>query len=267
MGLRRLPTYIIFIIIAACAGGSLHAQAQGRGQGGVYRNPLAVPLERMVRRTFPDYFKGRPEIVPDGFYPIGWSKDGKFAYYTEPVDEACDCYFAKLFILDLKTDKVLWSFDYDSETIEEAQKEKRPYSFNTLWKQKRELFNGKLKEHGIVPQGRFALLPFPIRQDGEQLAATVKLREKAGMEDDMRIYGDIDRATLMLTSRRSGQKVVLERDYPEGMPLDVKALGYIKSPFEQRVALIFIEVYRGYEGPPHVGQVNVAGASLTTGFK
>ncbi len=51
------------------------------------------------------------------------------------------------------------------------------------------------------------------------------------------------------------------------MPLYLGMLGYLKSPLEPRVAIILIEIYRGYEGPPHVGSVKIVGASLDKNFR
>jgi len=39
-------------------------------------------------------------LITESFYPLGWSRDGKFAYYLEPPDEECGCYFAELVIRD-----------------------------------------------------------------------------------------------------------------------------------------------------------------------
>jgi hypothetical protein len=258
----------IILIVVACAIDGLPGRAQTSPQGASFKNPLKVNLEALVRKSFASFFKKREEIVPEGFYPIGWSKDGKFAYYLEPVDEACDCYFAKLFIVDLKSDKVLWSFDYNSESIDDAKQAKKPYTLATLWQDKRELFSGKLKEYAIQPQGRFAVQPFPINYGGDQLTADLTLKEKEGANaEDARLYGVINKATLQLISKHNGKKTISEMAYTEAMPLDVKVLGYLQSPFEPRIAVILLEAYRGYEGPPHVGAVKVAGASLTGGFK
>ena len=38
-------------------------------------------------------------------------------------------------------------------------------------------------------------------------------------------------------------------------------------PFEARVAVILMEIFRGYEGPPNTGSVKIVGANLETGFK
>lgn len=71
-------------------------------QGTTFQNPVEVKL-RVNRRDYNRNSIGGNFGV-ENFFPIGWSKDGKFAYYLEPVDEACGCYFGKLVIVDLKND-------------------------------------------------------------------------------------------------------------------------------------------------------------------
>ena len=60
-----------------------------------FKNPIEVKL-RVNRRDYNrNSIGGNFEV--ENFYPVGWSKDGKFAYYLEPVDEACGCYFGRDF--------------------------------------------------------------------------------------------------------------------------------------------------------------------------
>src|SRR6185503_11701624 len=114
-----------------------------------FKNPVEVKL-RVNRRDYNrNSIGGNFEV--ESFYPIGWSKDGKFAYYLEPVDEACGCYFGKLVIVDLKNDAVLWQFDYTSED-DEGRDLKKPKSLAALWAANRKLFSSKLNENKIEPQ-------------------------------------------------------------------------------------------------------------------
>lgn len=106
--------------------------------GQTYSVPVKLPIERVVRRTFPSYFGGAkfPQLIAEQFFPIGWSRDGKFAYYTEPVDEACGCYYANLIIQDLRTDKVLWEFKYTQDDINDNGKKAPEDNIYKLWKKK-----------------------------------------------------------------------------------------------------------------------------------
>ena len=227
-----------------------------------FKNPVAVKLR--VNRG--DYNRnsigGNYEV--ENFYPVGWSKDGKFAYYLEPVDEACGCYFGKLVIVDLKNDAVVWQFDYTSE--DDAENSKKPKTLAALWAANRKLFSSKLNENKIEPQRTARVLPFPIIDRTDRVTAKLSVERKPVSKDD-RIYGDVARVRVELTSRQNGRKTVLDEKYREAMPLYVGMLGYLKSPLEPRVAIILVEIYRGYEGPPHVGNVMIAGAALDKNFR
>jgi hypothetical protein len=262
---------VIFALIGALLLlGSLPALA-GNNQGdALYRPPAEVRLQGLIRRRLASFYGSRPgqELIVERFYPIGWSKDGKLAYYVEPGDEACGCYFAKLVIKDLKSDKVLWQFDYDSSDLQDTMKNRTPESLAALWRYKRELFNSKLKEHNIIAQARFALSPFPAAYEGDQLTADLKTKEATREEQDQSL-GVIKSASLQLSSKRKGRKTIFEQTYKvdESLPLDMKVLGYLKSPCEPRVAVVMVEVWRGYEGPPHTTHTTIVGSTLDTGFK
>jgi hypothetical protein len=264
---RKLLSHIL--LITALTITSLSGRAQsGKGGAPSYR-PVELKLQAAARRNFKSYYKQYPGQVFDteNFYPIGWSKSGNFAYYTEPVDEACGCYFAKLFIVDLKSDKVLWKFEHQGDDFESDKKAGKPYSFATMWRANQKLFSGKLREYGIEPQGRAALLSFPASYKGDVVTADFKTKEKEGLGDQA-IYGIVGNINLQLNSKRNGRKTVLDYSYKEeGIPLYVGMVGYLKSPFEPRIAIILMEIYRGYEGPPNTGTVMIAGAHLETGFK
>lgn len=268
---RKILVSLILIFMFYGATRSLPARAQNSQQGAFYIRPAKVRLEGLIRRRFPDFY-GKPntqyQLIIEEFFPIGWSKDGKFAYYVEPPDEACGCYFGQLFILDLKSDKVLWSFEYNGLDEVDPDRKGAPKSINDLWRTNRKLFSDKLREHKIVPQGQFAFLSFPVNYKGDQLSPELKIKENKNEETSY--YSGVLQAQLQLVSKRNGRKTVFENTYgkPEdATPLDLKVLGYVKSPFEPRIAVMLIEVWRGYEGPPHTTRIKIVGSSLEGGFK
>jgi hypothetical protein len=229
-----------------------------------FSNPVELKL-RVDRRDYKRKNNLGGAFAIENFYPIGWSRDGKFAYYIEPVDEACGCYFGKLVILDLKNDHVLWQFDYSSEDADESNS-KKPASLATLWNANRKLFSTKLREHNIEPHRVVRILPFPISYKNDRVAPALSFERKPMSEED-RIYGDIGHIQVRVASRQNGEKTVFDETYPQAKPLYVGMLGYLKSPLEPRVAIILVEIYRGYEGPPHVGGVRIVGVSLDKGFQ
>lgn len=270
MILKRMLAAVLPLIGAGFMLWSLPALALNNQGGALYRAPAEVRLQSLIRRRFASFYGGRPgqELIVERFYPIGWSKDGKLAYYVEPGDEACGCYFAKLVIKDLKSDKILWQFDYDSSELQDTMKNRTPESLAALWRYKRDLFNSKLSEHKIIAQTRFALALFPAVYEGDQLTAELKTKEASQAEQEQTL-GVIKNASLQLSSKRKGRKTIFEQTYKtdEILPLDMKVLGYLKSPFEPRVAVVMVEIWRGWEGPPHTTHTTIVGASLDTGFK
>jgi hypothetical protein len=237
------------------------------GFGQTYAVPRELKIERHVRQSFPKYF-GRnvryPQLTPQAFYPIGWSKDGKFAYYYEPVDEACGCYFANLVIQDMRTDKVVWEFEFNQDKLADEKGNMPPEdNIRKLWNKNRKLFSEKLAENNIIAS-RFNLLgpSFTAGGNGYTAKTSVRIGPDA---DDVRVTS----FEVMLFSPRLGAKKLHTVDYTKDEylnTLDARIIGVLKSPYENRVAVVTIEVGRGWEGPPHNGNIVVAGADLMSGF-
>lgn len=234
-----------------------------------YAVPKKLPIVAAVKREFREWMRtanGYEGLVPETFFPIGWSRDGKFAYYYEPVDEACGCYFANLVIQDMRTDKVLWEFKYNQDDLADRSTGKMPPEDNIykLWRKNVKQFSKKLAEHNIIA-GRSILLGKTFTAAGRTY--TAKAVTKMGKNPD----GDerVDKLTFTLTSPRLGAKTLTTIDHREEeywYTLDAGVLGVIKSPFEDRIAVIGMEVNRGWEGPPHNGDIVITGADLTSGF-
>ncbi|MBK9528331.1 MAG: hypothetical protein IPO41_08420 [Acidobacteria bacterium] len=236
-----------------------------------YAQPREVPIERFVRQNFPKFYdrsNSYPTLIPEAFYPIGWSKDGKFAYYSEPVDEACGCYYAYLAIQDMRTDKIIWEFKYDQGDEDDLVTGKQRGSGNIreLWKKNQKLFSEKLAENGIVAS-RVVMLNKTFSAGGTSY--TARSAKKMGQNID---GGEIrvDLYTVSLRSTKLGTKTVFtSEDHSTDdywFMLDAGLIGAIKSPYENRVAIIAIEAMKGYEGPPHTAQIRIVGADLTSGF-
>ena len=248
----------IFILTAFCAVfllGQTICAAQSKESDVLFDEPSQLTLKG-------DENAEREEesgtLLRETFYPIGWSKDGVFAYYVEPPDEACGCYFANLVIQDLRTDKILWERKYNSEGKPEDTLEK-------YWAKNQKEFSRKLAEYGIVAQKQFTLHDSAIRYQKDVF--TPKLTDNSSTEDNFYIRGSV---RLQLISKKKGRKTIYFRKFNpkkvEGF-LGAELGGSLLSPFEARAAVIMIEVYRGWEGPPHTTEIRIVGADLTTGFK
>jgi hypothetical protein len=238
-----------------------------------YPTPRVVNLDPTIRRIFKKFYvrayPGGPiqALLTEKFYPIGWSRNGKFAYYSEPADEECGCYFAELAIVDMRTDKVLWQFKNNWEERVAADGSPIEDNIRKLWKRNEKMFADKLREHDITQVARFSLLPPTFRSAGKNY--TAKVAVVRGNDEDY--TGRVRKLDLKLISPLLGSKSLFTAEYKAdemyGSPLDVAVAGAVKSPYENRVAVIMLSVNRGWEGPPHTTSIQVAGADLAKGFK
>lgn len=236
--------------------------------GQTFAQPREMPIAARVKQAFPSYYARRlpfAQLIPESFYPIGWSRDGKFAYYVEPVDEACGCYFARLVIQDMRTDTVLWEFKYSQDDTYEGDKMTGPSNIAAMWKKNRSMFSEKLAEHRIIA-GRSTLLGKTFTIGGKSFTAKAATKMGKNPDED---WPRVDLIDISLSSPRLGSKSVYKADHTDKeywFMLNAGVIGAIKSPYENRVAIVAIEVMRGYEGPPHTAQIRVTGADLVSGF-
>lgn len=241
-------------LFAVCLIGQTSAEAQSKQSKVLYAEPSRLYLVGDYK-TVAEEENGN--MIKEKFYPIGWSKTGAFAYFVEPADEACGCYFADLIIQDLRTDKVLWKHEYRGE---ESGKE----TLKSHWAKNRKEFSRKLAQFGIRAQQKFDLQnAFDYQKD----RLTAEVKEKPNVRDVFAVAGNL---IVRLTSKERGAKTIYEYKFdPKKYEafLDAELAGGLLSPFEPRAAVVMIETYRGYEGPPNITRITIVGASLTSGFQ
>lgn len=263
---HRLAAYTLVLVTILSSLTLVEAQI-------TFSQPRPVNLDPIVRRMFRSFYvrlyDGGPiqGLTADGFYPIGWSRDGKFAYYFEPVDEECGCYFAELAIVDLRTDERLWHFKNDWQSRIDKEGKPIPDDIRKLWERHQKEFSEKLSEHGIIQNARFSLLPATFSSSGKSYTArVVRLRGEDG--DGL---NRLRKLSLDLSSPTLGKKSLFTAEYKGddmyGAPLDAGVAGVFKSPYEHRAAVVMLKVERGWEGPPHTVDVQIAGADLSKGFR
>jgi hypothetical protein len=197
-------------------------------------------------------------------YPVGWSPQGLFAYVYEPADEACGCYFFELIVQDLKTDRVAWQFKYSTDELGSAD----PQQFDNLaevWHAKQKELTAKLQELGIVRLDQPA--PTLFSSGPEKLSIKIASETKG---DDAEVFVHLGKYEIELAGPK-GRKTIFRSD-EAGVttdtfgPLEAAATVYLRSPYENRIAVLIEEKWRGYEGPPNVIRLRFAGADLERGF-
>ena len=252
--LHKKLLVVTFLILGTLVFGQIFVTAQTKKTNSTYGRPSRLSLrgdEKGGGEESPD------KLLLENFYPIGWSEDGKFAYYTEPADEACGCYFGNLIIQDMRTDKILWRKDYTSENGGAD-------NLKDYWQKNQKEFSRKLAEYKITAPKSFTLLdsPFKFQNDVFSVDLTQNLKF-----EDISAKGSV---ILQMIYKTGGAKTIYEEKYTPKVYSSLRSAeigGILPSPFEARVAVVLVETHRGWEGPPNITRLKVIGASLTKGFK
>jgi len=220
------------------------------------RSSYPEPVE--VKYLFKDKDENGFSYLNDRFFPIGWSEDGKFAYALEPADEACGCYFFSIYVQDMATDKVLWKWEFDNSDDPEKQTD-----LSRIWKQQSKFFTGKLNEFKIQPVSYSKLNSFPILSENEILSCAIS----NSFNENPIGYTNIRETKIYLKSKNKTEKKIYHKNFrPEKQEysdqLSNTIFGYLKNPFENRIAIIYSPLYRGYEGPPNVYSIEPIGCLI-----
>lgn len=217
-----------------------------------------IPLRKPI--IFPGYSEfiaPNPQFVVGQLIPLGFSADGKFAYVVEPPDEACGCYFFEFHIRDLDTDKDLFMKRVEYQDSSAIQ-------WDRAWKEHGALFFEWLKTHGIDLAALNAqAFPISMGTDALNVRITTSLRplyEDAGEKV-------IGHAQVYLRNVAGQEKRISKLNYPLKQVLSLKTGVYLRSPFEDRVAVVLIRTERGWEGPPSPINYEVIGALTKKGFR
>lgn len=233
---------------------------------------LSVPIQQKLPKDYnvPNKLPLTTKVgLEDYFYPIGWSENGKFAWITEPADEACGCYFFSIEVMDLATNQVLWRWDTEINESELYDSTNIDYSseswLNYVWNNNYELFKSKLLEHKIIPRIDFKLEPFPIISDHQEYNVSWFTKKNDKTDVFSEEYGSIGAFQVDITNSEFGRKTIAKKtlDFPL---MDFQVSGAIKSSFGSHILVIYNETTRGYEGPPHVTSFELIGSDIHSGF-
>jgi hypothetical protein len=221
--------------------------------------PVSVPDFKVQEYHLPDelpYIRQKFDFLYQKFYPIGWSQSGYFAYISEPVDEACGCYFFELIIQNMVTDKVSYRFSFNDQGAGETLK--------SVWDKKQTMFAKKLSEYSIVQDGGFKLAPESFEYSQQKYSIKYKTR----MEKDSDFMLDLVKQYKINLVRGSTTKIVCDEQIPKNDAiLNLIVSGVVTSPYENRIAIVVQEERRGFEGPPNILNFRLIGSNLEKGFE
>lgn len=197
------------------------------------------------------YYEESDEVLKDRFLPIGWSKKGNFAYITGYADEACGCYRMQITIVGPQAKDTLWTWDFESMDYKKTLPD--------VWSEQKATFKQKLNAHGILQQEGFEVhdTRFAVKNQ------TYQVQLETETETDPYFGFDVIKEGRILLKTPSGKKHVHTFTEPSpSLVLGAMVYGVLKSPYEERIMVIYKRERRGYEGPPHVLTFRLAGAAL-----
>jgi hypothetical protein len=221
----------------------------GNNQGDFQSHEYSLPIEL-------EYGRMGKEFLYDKFFPIGWSKSGKFAYIVEPADEASGLYWFEIVILDIVNKKIIWN--WKPEESEEGNLE-------STWEENYQLFKKHLTESEILQQQKMELKPAKTTYKGNDYELVL---DKKNITDPDFGFEVVKESNITLVSDELGRKLVANiKEDAYSRVIGAILPGYLLSPFDDRIVVVFRKERVGYEGPPNVVYFELLGSDLTRGFK
>lgn len=203
------------------------------------------------------YYQGVGEVIADRFYPLGWSKNGNFAYMLEPADEGLGNYMLSVVVMNMISNEVIWSWSTDPVVNEDLYRE-------DIWKKNYDKFKQNLNKNGIIQQRDMKLQPDYFVYNNKDYIVDISLTKQT--DPDIGIE-TVRKNRITLTCKQEGTKIVAEDTFDQSMILGQQIAGCFISPYEDRIVILVRSERWGYEGPPNVVEYKLYGANLTTGFQ
>ncbi|NLA25288.1 MAG: hypothetical protein GX879_10015 [Bacteroidales bacterium] len=173
----------------------------------------------------------------------GWSKNSKLAYSNKKIIDGRGGIITTVFILDIKTDAIVFEKSIDTEDFDGDDKEGYNYAYRNFMCD----YIDVCAKNGI----EFAQTEFksiPIKHNTHTVNVKIEKEEKIGVweESDIEIYGNIGSYKL-IAKNKNGQKTIHQNTFMQAAN-DVIVCGYFNSPFEDRALIIIGEYVRAFEG-------------------
>ena len=235
----------------------------------VIASPSIPPFVQHAEYALPQelLYTGKRETVQNEMkyypllFPIGWSRDGKFAAVEVTQSDTEEGYFFNIYIQDMVTDKAVWKWNFHG--LKEDGYSSEPDSkkdFERVWVKNKNLFFQQLNSFQIEPVTVTNLEKLPVQFGGNQVSFSVN--NTTFYSSDFAV-NMIQSASIYCITDGSQNKRVFYKTYEQySNPLSNKLLGYIKAPYENRVLLMLLTEYRGWEGIPTEMNINLIGCDL-----
>ncbi len=222
--------------------------------------PKPLNLEKRAFNIFSSYNSGIQEapFLHDTFYILGYNK-GKIAYAIEYETDPRDMVHIETFIQDLITDEIVWRDEFKKEdNITDV-------NFKSFWNEHHQTVTNSMRQYNIASDNLFSLQTDEPHYHNDTLKLTSKTEKEYYKDWGIQF---VKSSTLYLSSKQKGQKTIDTKSYKDSHLLEREILGFLNiEKGNKRIAVIVANLYRGWEGPPHVLGYEMIGASLSIGFK
>lgn len=192
-------------------------------------------------------------------YPIGWSRDGKFAFARRSFVMYVGEQYT-IVIQDLITDRIVWYWEGEAGV-----------ALKDLWRENHDLFSEHLARFQIDPdeQGSFSSgdrFPYGGREYFFEVMPQFEEREFSD-EGTSVTESFIWASEVFASSPQLGRKAIYVSPAVSGSrDVDAGVQGTITSPFEDRAAVIYATVFLDIELFKHT-KFMLIGSHLTFGFQ
>jgi hypothetical protein len=233
------------------------AVAQQKLGVGAFRsfNMLDTSLWKSAKRT-------------GGFYPLGFSADGWFAYTQHTGGDTIESTGPSCPHPPCRDGVTVVSLVCSDPCHGDSPSKKGDMCWCPIDARVSDLARFKIKPLAHAQHGRF-----PATIDGDDLSVEVEYKEKLIASEFAAVDPQTKRVlpqkpafpgtAVFLVSQRSGRKQIKVLDHNHNPIVDrsVKVVGWIKSPSADRIAVVLGYLLRGHGEPPSI-EVEVAGAPL-----
>jgi len=199
--------------------------------------------------------------------PIGWSKDGKVAFFTCKDEDLAAFYDYTIYIFNTVNDSILWADGYESSYEDGFQPNTRIHkSFQKYFFS--ETVQNRLKENNIIAASHFSMFPLTVTGSVYNCSAeSIYSDTLKNIYDDYALieYKIIVEKDSLDKAVAKKQKVIMSQKVDHTYLISVSISGAFVSPYEDRLLIVFNKNLRGPGGTNEV--FGFSGVHLQYGFK
>ncbi|MEZ4988576.1 MAG: hypothetical protein R2795_26735 [Saprospiraceae bacterium] len=192
-------------------------------------------------------------------YPLGWSEDGKFAYLLAPPNEAVNDYRLTFVIQDMTTNRLLVEQLFKASNAPDFR-EDHNYDFSNVWRTQQPQWEQLLNDHDIQKQVGTGFVK-DHQYASNDTTFYVNITNEAAF-DEMWGQSFLKRLTMEWVSKAEKKRIATHSFGRYDHVLAAQVIGFFRSPTDTHIAVLIGLEKRGYEGPPNVLALYLAGGAV-----